>query len=94
MSVILQKGNCLELMKQIPDKSIDLIFADLPYGTTKCKWDSIIPLSDYVEINGENIEKDMFYLKNYKSGISLKDTQKNLGETSETRALVSLQSHH
>jgi len=76
MSVILQKGNCLELMKQIPDKSIDLIFADLPYGTTKCKWDSIIPLSDYVEINGENIEKDMFYLKNYKSGISLKDTQK------------------
>ena len=37
-------GDCLELMKQIPDASIDLIFADLPYGTTRCKWDSIIDL--------------------------------------------------
>lgn len=30
-------------MKNIPDKSIDMILCDLPYGTTKCKWDSIIP---------------------------------------------------
>ena len=37
-------GCCLELMKQIEDKSIDMIFADLPYGTTKCKWDSVIDL--------------------------------------------------
>lgn len=37
-------GDCLELMKLIPNKSIKLIFADLPYGTTKCKWDSIIDL--------------------------------------------------
>lgn len=39
----LLKGDCLELMKDIPDKSIDAIIADLPYGTTACKWDTIIP---------------------------------------------------
>ena len=36
-------GDCLELMKYIPDKSIDMILCDLPYGTTACKWDTIIP---------------------------------------------------
>lgn len=39
----IHNGNCLELMRSIPDKSIDLICCDLPYGTTKCKWDNIIP---------------------------------------------------
>ena len=36
-------GDCLELMKEIPDGSIDMILCDLPYGTTKNKWDSVIP---------------------------------------------------
>lgn len=36
-------GDCLELMKDIPDGSIDMILCDLPYGTTACKWDVIIP---------------------------------------------------
>ena len=36
-------GIVFDLMKGIPDKSIDLILCDLPYGTTACKWDSIIP---------------------------------------------------
>ena len=36
-------GDCLELMKDISDKSIDMILCDLPYGTTACKWDIIIP---------------------------------------------------
>ena len=36
-------GDCLELMKDIADKSIDMILCDLPYGTTACKWDVIIP---------------------------------------------------
>ena len=40
----LLQGDCLELMKDIPDKSIDMILCDLPYGTTACKWDSVIPL--------------------------------------------------
>lgn len=39
----LQQGDCLELMKDIPDGSIDMILCDLPYGTTACKWDSVIP---------------------------------------------------
>ena len=39
----LMHGDCLELMKDIPDGSIDMILADLPYGTTACKWDTIIP---------------------------------------------------
>ena len=39
----LQHGDCLELMKDIPDKSIDMILCDLPYGTTACKWDNVIP---------------------------------------------------
>lgn len=40
----LRLGDCLELMKSIPDKSIDAIICDLPYGTTSNKWDSVIPL--------------------------------------------------
>ena len=39
----IKQGDCLELMKEIPDKSIDMILCDLPYGTTACKWDSVIP---------------------------------------------------
>jgi len=39
----LLKGDCLELMQDISDKSIDAIICDLPYGTTACKWDTIIP---------------------------------------------------
>lgn len=38
------EGDCLEVMKDIPDKSIDMILCDLPYGTTQNKWDSVIPL--------------------------------------------------
>ena len=41
--VTLYKGDCLEEMKKIPDGSVDMILCDLPYGTTACKWDSVIP---------------------------------------------------
>ena len=40
---MLLKGNCLEIMKDFPDKSIDMILCDLPYEITKNKWDTIIP---------------------------------------------------
>jgi len=40
----LMLGNCLERMKEIPTGSVDMVMADPPYGTTACKWDSIIPL--------------------------------------------------
>ena len=40
----IHQGDCLELMKDIPDKSVDMILCDLPYGTTKNKWDCVIDL--------------------------------------------------
>ncbi len=42
-NVKLNHGDCLEIMKSIPDKSVDMILCDLPYGTTACKWDTVIP---------------------------------------------------
>lgn len=39
----LMQGDCLELMKTIPDGSVDMVLTDPPYGTTACKWDSVIP---------------------------------------------------
>ena len=54
----LWQGDCLELMKNIPDKSVDMILCDLPYGTTKCKWDILIPLEklwcEYLRISKSN----------------------------------------
>ena len=43
--VDLRLGDCLELMKQIPDGSVDMVLCDLPYGTTACKWDAVIPFN-------------------------------------------------
>jgi site-specific DNA-methyltransferase (adenine-specific) len=43
MSYDLHLGDCLQLMKAIPDGSVDMIMCDLPYGTTACSWDSVIP---------------------------------------------------
>lgn len=43
-NVWLMQGDCLERMKEIPDGSVDMVLTDPPYGTTACKWDSVIPL--------------------------------------------------
>ena len=43
------EGDCLEVMKIFPDKSIDMILCDLPYGETQNKWDTIIPINDLWE---------------------------------------------
>ena len=40
----IKNGDCLEVMKDISDNSVDLIFCDLPYGQTSCKWDTCIDL--------------------------------------------------
>lgn len=45
----LYQGDCLEVMKQIPDKSVDMILCDLPYGTTACAWDIVIPFESLWE---------------------------------------------
>lgn len=53
----LMKGDCLERMKEIPDNYLDFICMDLPYGITKCKWDSTIDLDKlWVQLN--RISKD------------------------------------
>lgn len=54
---MLLKGDCLEIMKDFPDKSVDMILCDLPYGTTACKWDTIIPFEPLWE-QYERIIKD------------------------------------
>lgn len=58
----LYNGDCLEVMNQIDDKSIDLICTDLPYGqTARNKWDAVIPFCDYVKIKGNTYyENDVF----------------------------------
>ena len=44
--VELYNGDCLDIMKSLPANSIDTIITDPPYGTTKCKWDIIIPFDE------------------------------------------------
>lgn len=56
-NVTLYRGDCLEKMKDIPDGSVDMILCDLPYGTTECKWDSVIPFDKLWE-QYERIIKD------------------------------------
>lgn len=46
MSVTLRLGDCLDVMKSIPSSSVDMVLADLPYGTTACTWDVVIPLNE------------------------------------------------
>jgi site-specific DNA-methyltransferase (adenine-specific) len=43
--ITLTCGDCLEFMRDIPTGSVDMVLADLPYGTTRCKWDSVIPFA-------------------------------------------------
>ena len=69
----LYNDDCLEKMKDLSDNSIDLLFCDLPYGQTSCKWDSLIDLNLFwKEVN--RICKDttpMFFTCSTKFGVSL-----------------------
>lgn len=49
----LMHGDCLDLLQKVPAGSVDLILADLPYGTTMCAWDSIIPLTWHIKYDGK-----------------------------------------
>lgn len=57
-TIDLRRGDCLELMKDIPDGSIDMILCDLPYGTTKNKWDVVIPFEPLWEQYNRIIKDD------------------------------------
>ena len=69
----LYKGDCLEVMKDIPDKSIDMILCDLPYSTTRNHWDCAIPLNDYALLNNKAVEKQEFYLTQALDGLNKKE---------------------
>jgi len=91
MMMDLRKGDCLEIMKGIPDGSIDAIITDPPYGTTACKWDSVIDfelmweqLNRIIKPNGAIVlfgsepfssALRMSNIKNYKYDWYLKKTQ-------------------
>ena len=64
----LELGNCLEIMCNIPDKSIDLILCDLPYGTTACTWDIVIPFDKLWE-QYSRIIKDSGNIVLFSSGL-------------------------
>ena len=72
-------GDCLSLMNNIEDKSVDLVLCDLPYGTTKCKWDIIIPLEDYIEIEIRNKKVKANYWK-FIEQICLKKNEMSINE--------------
>ena len=70
------QGDCLNIMKDIPTQRIDMILCDLPYGTTQNKWDSIIPLSDYIVINGQAMDYDTYLIYSYKNNVKFSDATK------------------
>ena len=71
----LLQGDCLELMKNIPAKSIDMILCDLPYGTTACKWDTVIPFeplwNQYKRIIKDNGAIVLFGIEPFSSKLRL-----------------------
>ena len=73
MKYKLYKGDCLEVMKDIPDKSIDMILCDLPYSTTRNHWDCAIPLNNYALLNNKAVEKQEFYLTQALNGLNKKE---------------------
>jgi site-specific DNA-methyltransferase (adenine-specific) len=75
MSVTLLQGDCLERMKEIPDGSVDMVLCDLPYGTTACKWDSVIPFeplwAEYRRVTKPNAAIVLFGAEPFSSGLRL-----------------------
>jgi site-specific DNA-methyltransferase (adenine-specific) len=75
----LHLGDCLEIMKQIPDGSVDAIICDLPYGTTACKWDSVIPFEplweQYKQIVKDNGAVVLFGSQPFTSALIMSNTK-------------------
>jgi site-specific DNA-methyltransferase (adenine-specific) len=80
-------GDCLDLIpKHIEDKSIDVILADLPFGTTNCKWDIPIQLNDYIEIFGKTFLFDDYLIESYKKNINY-DVAKSIWDENHKKGL-------
>ena len=71
----LMQGDCLERMKEIPSGSVDMVLCDLPYGTTACKWDSVIPFeqlwSEYKRVIKKNAAIALFGTEPFGSQLRL-----------------------
>lgn len=71
--ICLWQGDCLEVMEQIPENSIDFILTDPPYGTTQCKWDNIIPFEpmwrEITRITKENAAIVLFGIEPFTSNL-------------------------
>jgi len=72
MSLLLH-GDCLDHMKSIDDNSVDLIFCDLPYGQTSCKWDTIIPWEPFWNeiMRIKKLNTPIFFTTTTKFGVEL-----------------------
>ena len=72
MSLLLN-GDCLENMKSLDDDSIDLVFCDLPYGQTSCKWDCLIDLDEFWKqiMRIKKLNTPIFFTCTTKFGVSL-----------------------
>jgi DNA modification methylase len=72
-------GDCLEVMKQIPNKSIDMVLCDLPYGTTACKWDTVISFDalwkGYKRIRKDNAALVLFGQEPFSSLLRISNLQ-------------------
>ena len=76
----LLKGDCMELLPQIPDKSVDLVLCDLPYGTTQCKWDAVTPFDplweQYDRVLKENGACVLFSAQPFTSALIMSNAKK------------------
>ena len=74
-NVDLYLGDCFDIFSKIPDKSVDMVICDLPYGTTACKWDSMLPLEDYIEIGKKKLNYKDYIVNCFEHGKSNIDIQ-------------------
>lgn len=85
----LYHGCCLAVMDKLIEQGVkvDAIITDPPYGTTGCKWDSVIPFNRYIVIKERNrdkiLYKDEFMLRKFKEGINIKEAEKEWKENSK-----------
>ena len=85
----LYQGDCLDIMDKLIEEGVkvDAIITDPPYGTTVCKWDTIIPFNSYIVVKEGKKEKilykDEFILKKLKEGINIKEAEKEWKENSK-----------
>ena len=84
------QGDCLEVMKDIPDGSIDAVITDPPYGTTACGWDSIIPFNKHIMMPKSKrskkltpVYRDEYILRELQDGRSYNDICKYFDEYAE-----------